>query len=194
MNTPSHFLVNAALEKSLPHRAIAKSAFLFGSVAPDLPLYVLSIGALIYYHYIKGWTVGQAFRFMFDELYFTNPFWVASHNLLHSPPILVLALVLLWRFRGRQGSIKYWWFWFFAGCLLHSALDIPTHVDDGPLLLFPLEWTIRFQSPVSYWDERYYGREFSQFEAILDIILLAYLLIPPIFRYLRRLVSAIGEQ
>jgi len=192
MNTPSHFLVNAALGKSLPQKAIAKSAFLLGSVAPDLPLYLLSIGALIYYHYIKGWTVGQAFRIMFDELYFQNPYWVASHNLLHSPLVLLVYLALLWRFRGRRGSRRYWWFWFFAGCLLHTALDIPTHVDDGPLLFFPLEWTIRFQSPVSYWDDRHYGREFSQFEAILDIILLAYLLIPPIFRYLRRRASKTG--
>ncbi|MGK7900260.1 MAG: hypothetical protein AB4352_02390 [Hormoscilla sp.] len=42
MNTPSHFLVNAALEKILPRLAIAKSAFLLGSIAPDLPLYILS--------------------------------------------------------------------------------------------------------------------------------------------------------
>lgn len=44
--------MTAALDKSLPRVPIVKSAFLLGSVAPDLPLWLLSIGSLIYYHFI----------------------------------------------------------------------------------------------------------------------------------------------
>ena len=191
MNTPSHFLVNAAVEKSLPDLPIAKTAFLLGSVAPDLPLYILTLGGIVYYHYIQGFTLAKTFKILFDELFFQNPFWIASHNLLHSPLILVTALIFFWPHQHHLGSEQHWYFWFFAGCLLHTALDIPTHVDDGPLLLFPLEWTIRFQSPISYWDPRYYGREFSRFEAILDLILLIYLIPPSLMNFLRRITEKI---
>ncbi|MEZ4675136.1 MAG: hypothetical protein R2932_12925 [Caldilineaceae bacterium] len=32
----------------------------------------------------------------------------------------------------------------------HTAIDIPLHYDDGPLLLFPFDWKTRFHSPVSH--------------------------------------------
>ena len=186
MNTPSHFLMTATLRKVCPRVPIAKSAFLLGSIAPDIPLYILSIGGILYYHILLDWSLGDTFRLMFDELYFHHPLWIASHNLLHSPVLLLLALGLLWRFRNRMTSPRHWWFWFLSACLFHSAIDILTHVDDGPLLLFPLEWTTRWQSQVSYWDPRYYGREFALFESILDIILTVYLVGPWISRRLRR--------
>ena len=187
MNTPSHFLVNAALAKGWRGLPIVKSAFLLGSIAPDLPLYLLSIGSLIYYHFLRGWSLAETFRYMFDDLYFNHPLWIACHNFLHSPILLALGLIWLRRWCDRVPSTKAWWFWFFAGCAVHTLLDIPTHVDDGPLLFFPLEWSFRFQSPVSYWDDRYYGREFSIFEAILDSVLLLYLLWPLGQKLIRKL-------
>lgn len=186
MNTPSHFLVNAALVKRWRDRAIVKSAFLFGSIAPDLPLYLLSLGSFVLYHYVQGWSLAETFRYMFDELYFNHPLWIVSHNLLHSPVVLGVGLLLLRRWCDRDPSGKSWGFWFLAGCIVHTLLDIPTHVDDGPLLFFPFNWSIRFQSPVSYWDDRYYGREFSTFEAILDVVLLLYLLWQPGRKFIRR--------
>jgi hypothetical protein len=186
MLTPSHFLMTAALDKGLPRIPIVKSAFLLGSVAPDLPLWLLSIGSLIYYHYILGWSVAHTFRLVYGELFFHNPFWIASHNFLHSPVLLILGLVLVWRKRRCIGSIKRWLFWFFVACLLHTGVDILTHVDDGPLLFFPLDWTTRFHSAVSYWDYRYHGREFSVFERVLDGVFLVYLLWRPICRAVRR--------
>ncbi|MBE9039338.1 metal-dependent hydrolase [Oscillatoriales cyanobacterium LEGE 11467] len=186
MNTPSHFLMTAALEKRFPRIPIAKSAFLLGSIAPDIPLYILSIGGILYYHVFLGWSLTDTFNLMFDRLYFHNPLWMASHNLLHSPILLLLGLALLWRFRSRIASPRHWWFWFLSACLFHSIIDILTHVDDGPLLLFPLEWTTRWQSPVSYWDRRHYGREFAWFEGSLDVLLTIYLVSPWVSRRLRR--------
>ena len=186
MLTPSHFLMTAALDKGLPRIPIVKSAFLLGSVAPDLPLWLLSIGSLIYYHYILGWSVAHTFRLVYGELFFHNPFWIASHNFLHSSVLLILGLVLVWRKRRCIGSIKRWLFWFFVACLLHTGVDILTHVDDGPLLFFPLDWTTRFHSAVSYWDHRYHGRTFSVLERALDATLLVYLLWRPIGRVVRR--------
>lgn len=50
MNLPSHFLMTAGLEKALPRVPMVKSAFLIGSIAPDIPLWLLSIGGMVYYH------------------------------------------------------------------------------------------------------------------------------------------------
>ena len=176
MNTPSHFIMTAAVDKALPRVPIVKSAFLLGSVAPDLPLWLLSIGSLIYYHFVQGWTMVETTRLMFDDLYFHNPFWIAFHNLFHSPLLLLLGISAVWRSRRNIGSTHRWWFWFFVACLFHSTADILTHADDGPLLLFPLNWTLRFHSPISYWDPNHYGRQFQQFELVLDSVLLIYLL------------------
>jgi hypothetical protein len=71
-------------------------------------------------------------------------------------------------------------------CLLHSIVDIVTHVNDGLLLLFPLNWTLRFQSSISYWDARHYGSQFQQFEIALDGLLMIYLLSGRIHRLLYR--------
>lgn len=188
MNTLSHFLMTAALDKSLPRVPIVKSAFLLGSIAPDIPLWILSISSISYYHFIQGWSVREAFKVVFGQLYFHNPFWIASHNFLHSPLLLVLLLSLLWRWRRNIGSLSRWFFWFLFACLLHSVVDIFTHASDGPLLFFPLEWTIRFNSPISYWEPQYYGREFGVFEKVLDVALLFYLFSSRIFRYMRRVI------
>ena len=180
--------MTAALDKSLPKVPIVKKAFLLGSIAPDLPLWILSISSIGYYHFIQGWSLGDTFHLIFGKLYFHNPFWIASHNLLHSPILLLLGLSVVWRSRRNIGSRSRWFFWFLLACLFHSFVDILTHANDGPLLFFPLEWTIRFFSPISYWDPQSYGREFRIFEGLLDSILLIYLLSPRIYRYVRRLI------
>lgn len=189
MNTPSHLIINAALRKrvgdALP---IPRSAFLLGAVLPDIPLFALWIGFYVYYRYILNDPSISAMDPMFDRFYFANPLWIAGHNLLHAPLILLSALALLWRFRAAAGTRGNWWFWFAAGCLVHTALDIPTHVNDGPVLFFPLEWSIRFQSPISYWDPRHFGREFAIFELLLDLALLTYLFGPGLWGWLRRRV------
>lgn len=96
-----------------------------------------------------------------------------------------MGFVLVWRKRRCIRSTERWLFWFFVACLLHTGVDILTHVDDGPKLFFPLDWTTRFHSPVSYWDYRYYGREFRVFEQAINATLLVYLLQNPLWRVVR---------
>ena len=184
MNTPSHFLITAALRQALPCRSLATSAWLWGAVAPDIPLYLLSFGGAVYYRVFLEWTPAATWQQLFGTLYFHHPFWIAAHNLLHSPSLLLLLFAFLWPVRSRQGTVWCWLWWFCGACLLHSIVDVFTHVDDGPLLLFPFEWTLRFHSPVSYWDSRHYGTEFAIFEMTLDIILLVYLSFPRLRRWL----------
>jgi membrane-bound metal-dependent hydrolase YbcI (DUF457 family) len=188
MNTPSHFLMTAAPDKGLPRVPIVKGAFLLGSIAPDLPLWILSITSIGYYHFIQGWSLAETSSYVFGTLYFHNPFWIASHDFLHSPILLLLGLSLVWRSRRNIDSKSRWVFWFLLACLFHSIVDVFTHATDGPLLFFPFEWTIRFHSPISYWDTRYYGREFGRFEGALDVVLFLYLFGARIYRYLRKVM------
>lgn len=175
MNTPSHWLITAALDKRFRALPIAHGAFLLGSVAPDMPLYLLTLAGWIHLHLIRGWSTVDAFRYMFDIQFFRDPVWIVGHNALHAPLLLLIGGVGLWRLRRRFPGASTWGIGFVLGCLLHTAVDIPVHVDDGPLLLFPLEWTLRFRSVVSYWDPRHYGTQFFWFELALDLGLAAYL-------------------
>lgn len=185
MNTPSHLLMTAAIDKALPRVPIVRSAFLLGSVAPDVPLWILSIAGIVYYRFILGWDSADVAHLLFDDLYFHHPLWLSGHNFLHSPVLLLFGLSVVWRSRRNIGSRSRWWFWFLVACLLHSTVDILTHTDDGPLLLFPLDRTIRFHSPVSYWDSNHYGRQFKLLELVLDGVLLIYLLKQQVCRFFR---------
>ena len=175
--------MTAALDKALPRMPIVKRAFLLGSVMQDVPLWLLSMGGVAYYQWALGWSTEDTFQVMFDTLYFQNPFWIAAHNCLHAPPILFTGLIIVWRSRRNIGSVSRWLFWFLLACLLHTTVDIFTHVDDGPLLFFPFNWSFRFRSAISYWDGRYYGAEFQQFELTLNVIFLIYLLSPMFYRW-----------
>jgi hypothetical protein len=189
VNTPSHLIINAALWKRATaggKLAIPRSAFLLGAVLPDMPLWLLWAGTLAYHRVIRGDASYPIWSEAYDQRYFSDPLWIAGYNVFHAPALLLIGLGVLWRFRSSEGKPGSWWFWLLAGCLVHSALDIPAHVDDGPLLLFPFEWSVRFQSPVSYWNPRSFGREFTVFELLLDLVLLMYLFGPRLWRRLQR--------
>ena len=150
MNTPSHLIMTAALRKRSRRAPIPTVAFLLGSVTPDIALFLLSIGSAFYYRSIVGLSPERTFRHMYDTMYFENPVWIAGHNVLHAPVLLLAALAVLWPYRRNPRGPGRPLFWFLVACLFHSAVDIATHIDDGPLLFFPFDWTTRFHSPVSY--------------------------------------------
>ncbi len=194
MNTPTHFLMTAALRKAAPDAGIVTSAFLIGSVAPDIPLYLLSLGGLAYFCLFLGWTSGKAAQHMYDTLYFSDPWWIGFHNLFHTPVVLGLLVLVARVAQGRLPRTAAWVTWFAYAALIHFVVDVFTHTGDGPLLLWPIEWTLRFDSPISYWDPRYYGRQFFVFEVIFDTLLLAYLLGPWARRKLARTVGSDGPK
>lgn len=189
MQTYSHLIITAALARPLK-RALTSSdqvppvqttALLWGSIMPDLPLTLLAIGCGLYDRLRQGSYLNEAssnpsrLSQLFDDWFFNNPWVIVIQNVLHSPLLLIGYMLLgyrQWR-RGHQGGG--WVFWCYNSCLLHTLIDIPLHHNDGPLLLFPLNWTWRFISPVSYWDPKHHGRAFSRFEHGLGLILLVYL-------------------
>ena len=145
-----------------------------GSVAPDLPLYVLSFGGIWYFGTYKQMPRQEVGEHIFHNLFYNDPIWLTLHNFLHSPTMLFMlvgACLVLGKWPTfRRGSL-----FFLASCSLHCLVDIATHNDDGPLLFFPFNWNFRFSSPVSYWDPDHHGVGFMVFEGILDLILVGVL-------------------
>lgn len=158
MITPTHVVTNALVARNrrasgvglLADPAAAKW-FVFGGLAPDLGLYALTAGAAVFYPLMRDMSLSEAMRFAFDDLFFNNPLWIVVQNTFHSPVVL-LGLAGTAKFTGRPRLLS-----FALGCLLHTAMDIPVHHNDGPLVLFPFDWSTRINSPVSYYDPDYFG-------------------------------------
>lgn len=184
MNTlPTHLVINAAIEKKFGAKFnISKSAFLWGSVIPDIPLGLLTIGYYAYTRYVLVLPVARMVPGTFKDLYFNSSLWVASHNFLHSPTALIIYAILLWRFLDKPNTRGHWWLSFVFGCMVHSVIDVLTHFDDGPVLFFPFEWHTRFYSPVSYWDRAHYASQFFWVELGINLVLFGYLFIPTLIR------------
>jgi hypothetical protein len=177
MNTYSHVLITAALREKYRHLNIHSKGFLLGSAMPDVPLVVLTLGYWAYRAAFEPLLPGEGiFGPRYDALYFQNPFWIISHNLFHAPLMIGFFAALGYlglRSRQRWGAPL---LWFAAGCGIHSAIDIPTHGNDGPLLLFPFNWDIRFYSPISYWDRAYYADIVAPLEHLLVLGIALFLL------------------
>lgn len=173
MNTPTHALINWTLSKSIKDVSFPKSAVLLGSIAPDIPLYFLSIGGALWFRFVEGWEPREIGQHIFGYLFYNDPTWIALHNCLHSPLSLLVVLATLF-YRNRDAFLLRWWPIFFLSCLLHTLVDIPVHHDDGPLVFWPLNWSYRFASPISYWDPEHFGKETMTFEACLCVVLVVY--------------------
>jgi hypothetical protein len=180
MQTQSHWLMTAWLNQALQRRQVRvqSRAFLFGSILPDVPFWLLTVVGEIYYTWFARTPTGESpMVYLHFRLYFTDPVWIISHNLFHAPIILLALLLAGWVgvLVGQRWGASL--FWFVCGAGLHSLIDIVTHNTDGPLLFFPFDWTYRFPSPVSYWEPAHYGSIFMPLELALDLWLVIYLLV-----------------
>lgn len=165
-----------------------------GSIMPDIPLILIAFGAIA----MDLWSgnrmepgneaaemqsyTGYLFRYAF----FHEPWVKFAHNLFHAPLLIILYGLVgywLWQRSGAQAAAQQTaqrgaaLFWFALACALHTAIDIPLHYDDGPLVFFPFDWQTRVYSPVSYWDPERYGRPFAIFEHLLLLGMLLFLLV-----------------
>jgi len=166
MRTFSHAIITAAIGSKANVGRGSLIAFVVGSVLPDLPLGVLTLLAIV-----NTVDMSAAMVYM-DEAYFSNPMWIALHNVPHS--FVVMGCLSLLAYAFRQMRWMRWMLWYAAGTCLHISADILTHVSDGPMFLYPLS-TYRFESPVSYWHPNHYGRLFTLFEYSIDVLLVAIL-------------------
>jgi hypothetical protein len=180
MQTYSHFLMTAALSRQLSQRQISVStgAFLMGSVLPDVPFTLLTLVYETYYLWISPLAPSQTWRSVMEylhfDLFYRDPVWIVGDNFFHAPLILLVCGLAGWglRLRWRWGNAL---LWLARGAGLHTLVDIFTHHSDGPLIFFPLNWSYRFGSPISYWEAGYYARIVSPVEHTLDLLFLVYL-------------------
>ena len=192
MHTYSHLIHTAWLRWAL-NRSRSRSpvplAFVCGSFLPDIPLILLTAGWVVRRRLEQG-PDSRIFGPEYDQLFFHDPLWIVSHNLLHAPLVIAVGIGLGLFLRARRPA-RLWLRlrWFFAGCGLHSLVDIATHHHDGPLLLFPFDLSLRFASPLSYWDPRHHAAAVSLAEHAIDLLALVAMLGPPVLGWLRRLHS-----
>ena len=179
MLTYSHFLTTALLGDVLKRRTRVRLApLLAGSVLPDVPILLLTLGWFVYRGWFDPLAPGEhIYGPRYDTLFFENPVWVVSHNLLHAPFVIAgIVVVGMWwrRKEPAQGSMLVW---FGLGCLLHTSADVLTHVEDGPLVLFPVDWHTRIVGFVSYWDPSYGASTVRRVEALVDLAIASYFVV-----------------
>lgn len=158
MNTPSHMLIGAAFF-ARPLAPATLVAAMVGGLVPDLPMFALVL-----------WSTrvsGLPEQEVFGRLYFSDP-WQAVFAVDHGFLIWgTLFLAALWSGRDLLRAVA-------GSGLLHAVADFATHHDDARRQFWPVsDWV--FQSPVSYWDPRFYGTVFAAFEAGSVIVLALFL-------------------
>ncbi|MGB5972116.1 MAG: hypothetical protein WBG38_02300, partial [Nodosilinea sp.] len=73
-------------------------------------------------------------------------------------------------------NLKRFWIGFVgASMVLHHLADLPLHHDDAHQHFWPLS-SVRFISPVSYWDADHFGQIGATVELVLVLAATAYLL------------------
>ncbi|MEM9798053.1 MAG: cobalamin biosynthesis protein CobQ [Pseudomonadota bacterium] len=158
MNTPAHLILGLAAF-GRPSDAKVTVAAGFGALMPDLSLYLLVAGAL---------AMGETPERIFRELYFSNT-WQAIFAVDNSVFVYgaIVAVGLLLRRR--------WLLAFGGAALLHVALDLPLHHDDGRPHFWPVsDWV--YESPISYWDMSHGAAWVAPLESALCLALGGWLL------------------
>lgn len=162
METYAHaFFTWAAAKHGVRSGRAAAISGAVGSVLPDVPAF---LGAAYFTgteYFREGWDAMHSEE-MLDAIYFTGPFG-GTGSALHSLvlPAVFLGLYPLLRL-GRLDARRIL-LWFLIGWACHTVADFLTHVDDTRPLFWPVsgwEWS----SPVSYYNDDYYGREFFLLE------------------------------
>lgn len=138
--------------------------FAAGGLAPDLGLYLLTAGAAIYFPLARDMSIREAMDHAFGTLFFEDRAWIAIQNTLHSPVVLA-GLLAAGKIKKSSKLMA-----FAAGCLLHTAMDIPVHHNDGPLVFFPFDWEYRFDSPVSYYDRDHFGNIVAPIDLAITVL------------------------
>lgn len=179
MRTLSHLLMTALINRKLPKHGMPQHtlALLVGAVLPDFAFVLLTLGYEVYYRWVSAPPpnpYSSIMEYLHFDLFFNDPIWIVAHNTFHSLVVNLLLLLIGYvalKYTIRWGSFL---FWLATAMLLHTVVDMFTHTSDGPLIFFPLNWTYRFSSPISYWETGFFGGQFIIIEYTVDLIILVY--------------------
>ncbi|MEP3437124.1 MAG: hypothetical protein ABJN75_10130 [Hoeflea sp.] len=154
MNTPTHMLIGAALFARKDYPSVSAAA-LVGGLAPDIPLLVM----VAYATRIAGIPQQQVYTTLFFSERWQQVFAI-DHSFFVWGALIAVGIVFHWK------AVMA-----FAGAgLAHAAVDFLTHHDDARRQFWPVsDWV--FKSPVSYWDQAYYGGLVAPLEAVLVVVL-----------------------
>lgn len=181
MMTQTHFLVAAALFCSPQRPTRQNVAVLAGAFAPDFAIYTLFVWSKI---------VGIPEQELWSVVYFAEPMTTITAVGNSAPLYALIAILGIALVRpasvelagphaadtpvgfGRfvTASHTNMLILFGLAALTHLAGDLPVHAGDAHPHFWPItDW--RFISPVSYWDPRHFGTQFSIVEIVLGIAL-----------------------
>ena len=140
MDTVAHCVVNlAAIERE--DRPRAQAAVLAGALLPDAPMFL--------FYFVEKVMRGTSESVIWTTAYW-RPEWQNAIDLFNSIPLIALGIVLSIVARARIALLLC------LSMLLHTALDLPLHHDDGHRHFYPFsDW--RFESPLSYWDGHHHA-------------------------------------
>ncbi len=149
MNTPAHTVFNLLLmgRRIQPQLIVPIT---IGSVLPDAPMFV--------FYFWEKHIMDRPEKWIWSSGYH-DPSWQAFFDLFNSIPLLAMGafMAVRWgrsRLRALLGSM-----------IVHCLVDLPLHHHDAHRHLFPFSgW--RFESPVSYWDPRYFGNIVAPLELL----------------------------
>lgn len=167
MNTQTHVLMGI-FGFGGRNRATVWSA-LAGGLLPDLPMIAVVVTEL---------ALGKSGRYVFEDLYF-KPWFQYLNGMGHSFFLWGLCLVVamlaprgmrLLNSHGVCVTTAPGWpslgLAFAAAGLLHCGVDFLCHGADAHMQLLPFsDW--RFNSPVSYYDPRHFGRIVGLLESVM---------------------------
>jgi hypothetical protein len=153
MNTPAHVVVNLlVLGRDRPGESAPP--VVLGGLLPDLPMFV--------FYVVERVGLGRSERMIWGDRYF-DANWQLFFDVFNSLPLIFVLAALGWALGSRFVRLLA------ASMLLHVALDLPLHHDDGHRHLFPVSsW--RFESPISYWDPSHHGEIVALAEAFLVLV------------------------
>lgn len=123
-----------------------------GAIVPDAMMFV--------FYAVEKLVLQSSEKQIWSERYFASA-WQNIFDSFNSIPIVMIALGIAWWTNHR------WSFVFLASMLIHFALDLPLHHDDGHRHFFPF-WDWRFASPISYWDPKHFGIPAAIGEVVLS--------------------------
>ena len=155
MNTPAHVIINLTLINTATkqRRVACFWAVMIGALLPDIPMFI--------FYLVEAIILGKSQAELWGSLYFL-PAWQNFFDAFNSIPFILVGFAIAAYKQSTVGVC------FFLSMLLHVALDLPLHHDDGHHHFFPFS-SFRFDSPISYWDRRHYGGIVATLEALATV-------------------------
>lgn len=168
MNTQTHVLLaSALLARPGGDNRSGNAAVIAGALLPDAVIFVMFVWSKL---------IGAPESEVWSTWYF-NPPWLTAIDWMNSLPLFAGILLIGWalpRSPPALAAMASALTLFALAAISHMLGDLPLHVNDGHAHFVPFsQW--RFESPVSYWDPRYYGNIVSLIELVLGLTLIVIL-------------------